>query len=151
MPRILRPRSKVGAAIHLRMEEIGLTPRQLAEETEVVYETIRKAITGDQPPSKKLLRDICVVLGLEFEELYAVQVEEKLQSKFPKALAKLAKRDPELLPIEERWRLLTTEQKEHIILLAKSYASENLLKKKSSARSYQSRFEITKPRVRPDR
>lgn len=151
MPRTLRPHSKVGAAIHLRMEEMGLTPKQLAEETEVVYETIRKVITGDQPPSKKLLRDICAVLRLEFDELYSVQVEEKLQRKFPQALAKLAKRDPELLPIEERWRLLTIEQKEHIILLAKSYASENLLRKKSSGRSAQSRFEIAKPRIRPDR
>ena len=94
---------------------------------------------------KKLLRDICAVLGLEFEELYAVQVEEKLESEFPKALAKLAKRDPRILPSKSVGGCFSDDEKEHIILLAKSYASENLLKKKSSAGSYQSRFEITKP------
>lgn len=133
-----------------RMEELGISIQQLASRTEVVYETIRKAIAGDQPPSRKLLRDICAELDLDFEEVHAIQVEEKLQKKYPDALAKLAGKDPELQPLDQQWKLLTPEQREHILLLARSYASENLIRKKSS-KSLQIRPELAKARTAKER
>jgi len=111
--------------IHKRMQDKGITAYELAKSTEVVYETVRKILNGQQPPSKRLLREICSFLNLDFEQAYRTLVHQKLIQKHGREIAVLSKRNPELQPLEDSWLLLTTQQKQHVIWLVEKYVQDN--------------------------
>ncbi len=102
------------------MKEAPLTPKQLAAEIEVGYETVRGILKGDRPPAKLLLREICRVLALNFEAMNDMLVTEQINRKFGRVPA-TRKNDPELQSIEGAWPLLLPEEKEHIVLLVERY------------------------------
>jgi hypothetical protein len=102
------------------MKEAQLSSKQLALEVEVVYETIRGILTGDRPPGKRLLHEICRVLALDFEAMNDMLATEQINRKFGRVPA-TKKNDPELQSIEGAWPLLLPEEKEHIVLLVERY------------------------------
>lgn len=110
-------------ALRNRMGEKGLSITDLAAAAEVVYETARKVVNGERSPSKRLLRDICACLTLDFDEHYKMLVAQQITRKFGGMPARLAGKNPELQSIEELWRFLLPEEKEHITWLVRQYAS----------------------------
>ena len=102
------------------MKQLPLSSRQLADAVEVHYETMRCILKGDRPPPKRLLRDICRVLTLDFEAMNEMLVAEQINRKFGRVPA-TRMNNPELKSIEEAWPLLLPEEKEHIILLIEKY------------------------------
>lgn len=104
------------------MDARGLSVRQLADATHVGYERARTAVTGDQPPSQRLLREICRALELDFAAANEMLITEQMKRKYGRIPLSLAGRDPDLQPIEELWQFLTTEEKEHITWLVGRYA-----------------------------
>ena len=97
---------------------------QLADATSVGYERARTAVTGDEPPGKRLLRDICRVLKLDLDSMTEMLITEQMKRKYGRVPARLAGRNPELQQIEEMWQLLLPEEKEHIIWLVGCYAEK---------------------------
>lgn len=112
------------------MRELDLSIKDLASQAEVVYESIRQIVTGDRPPSKRLLRDICSVLKLDFKYLNRLLDNQKLE-KLGGVPVELATRNPELGRLERRWEFLTPEQREHVIWLVESFAQKNTVPLKS--------------------
>ncbi len=102
------------------MKEVPLSSKQLADAVEVHYETMRYILKGDRPPPKRLLRDICRALTLDFEAMNDMLTMEQIKRQFGRVPA-LRKSDPELQSIEEAWPLLLPEEKEHIVLLVERY------------------------------
>jgi transcriptional regulator with XRE-family HTH domain len=102
------------------MKAKGLSVHELANATDVGYESMRGTVTGDRPPSKLRLREICRVLGLDFESIHEMWITEQMNRKFGRVSAG-RKNDSELQSIEEAWPLLLPEEKEHIGLLVGKY------------------------------
>ena len=121
MPPEIKPKTALSLRIHTRMKELPLSSRQLADAVEVHYETMRYILKGDRPPPKRLLRDICRVLTLDFEAMNDILTMELIKRQFGSVPA-LRKNDPELQSIEGAWPLLLPEEKEHIVLLVEKYA-----------------------------
>jgi transcriptional regulator with XRE-family HTH domain len=130
MPPQIQPKTKLSLAIYGRSRELDLSVKEVADKVEVVYETMRKVVSGDRPPSKRLLRDICRVLKLDFDSLNALLVGQKLK-KYGDVPAQLAGKNPELAKIEEVWDFLTPEQKDHVNWLVESLAQQNASSRKS--------------------
>jgi hypothetical protein len=97
---------------------------QLADATDVGYERARTAVTGDEPPGKRLLRDICRVLKLDLESMTEMLITEQIKRKHGRVPARLASGNPEIQQIEELWHLLLPEEKEHITWLVTRYAEK---------------------------
>jgi len=131
MPPEARPKTPLSLAIHTRMKERGVSIHQLADATEVGYERARTAVTGDEPPGKRFLRDICRVLKLDLEAMTEMLITEQVKRKYGRVPARLAGRDPELKAIEEPWQLLLPEEKEHITWLVGQYANRRTNKQES--------------------
>lgn len=81
---------------------------------------MRYILKGDRPPPKRLLRDICRVLTLDFEAMNDILTMELIKRQFGSVPA-LRENDPELQSIEGAWPLLLPEEKEHIVLLVEKY------------------------------
>jgi len=108
--------------IHAGIKAKGLSIRQLADATGVGYERARTAVTGDQPPSPRLLADIVQVLQLDFKAANEMLITEQVKRKHGRVPLGLLGRDPSLQPVEELWQFLTQEEKEHITWLVSRYA-----------------------------
>ncbi|MFI5117561.1 MAG: hypothetical protein ACHP8B_12780 [Terriglobales bacterium] len=120
MPPEIKPKTPLSLAIYTRMKKASFSPNQLANELDVVYETIRGILKGDRPPGKRLLGEICRVLALDFEAMNDMLVTEQINRKFGRVPA-TRKNDPALQSIEGAWPLLLPEEKEHIVLLVERY------------------------------
>ncbi len=99
---------------------------QLAKATDVGYERARTAVTGDEPPGKRLLGDICRVLKLDSDGMAEMLVTEQIKRKYGHRRARLANGDPELRSIEEGWQFLSPDEKEHIVWLVGRYAERGV-------------------------
>ena len=108
--------------LHNGMKAKGLSIHQLAKATRVGYERARTAVTGDYPPSPRLLEDICRVLELDLKAAQEMLITEQVKRKHGRVPLGLLGRDSSLQPVEELWRFLTQEEKEHIIWLVGRYA-----------------------------
>lgn len=120
------------------MKQASLSSRQLANEIEVHYETIRGILKGDRPPHRRLLRDICRVLTLDFEAMNEMLITEQMKRKFGRVPAP-RKNDPELQSLEDAWPSLLPDEREHIILLVEKYA----------VRKQRQQFVAPTPRILP--
>lgn len=124
MPPEARPKTPLSLAIHTRMKERSVSIHQLADATAVGYERARTAVTGDEPPGKRLLCDICRVLKLDLKSMTEMLITEQMKRKYGRVPAQLAGRNPELQQIEELWQLLLPEEREHITWLVTRYAEK---------------------------
>jgi len=131
MPPEAKPKTPLSLAIHTQMKERELSIHQLADATDVGYERARTAVTGDEPPGKRLLRDICRVLELDLEAMTEMLITEQMKRKYGRVPARLAGKNPELQEIEELWQLLLPDEKEHIAWLVGQYAKRRIRKQES--------------------
>jgi len=122
MPPKIKSKTPLSGLIHTRMKERGVSVQQLADATRVGYERARTAAMGDQPPSQRLLEEICRFLQLDFNVANEMLITEQMKRKYGRVPASLSGRDQKLQPIEELWQFLTPEEKEHIVWLVSRYA-----------------------------
>jgi len=109
-----------------QMLERNISVAELAKRVEVTYEAVRRIAGGSQPPSKRLLKDICVVLGLDFQTVDNMRKAEQIRRKHGALPPELTNKNPELQPIEDLWDFLTLEDKEQIIHLVRYHAERRL-------------------------
>lgn len=124
MPVTVRPKTELSLTIFNGMGEAGLSISELASKTEVVYETIRKIVSGEQPPSKRLLVDICSTLKLDFDLCHEMLIAQKIKAKYGTLPSKMAKKNPQLQPIEDNWSFLSEDEQNHILNLVHLYARQ---------------------------
>jgi transcriptional regulator with XRE-family HTH domain len=63
---------ELGRYLEHRRRELGLTRRDLAEQTELSYPYVSQLEAGDRQPSLKTMRALAPVLGIRTEDLAAV-------------------------------------------------------------------------------
>lgn len=127
----IKPRTPLSLMVYTRMKERGLSVHDLADATDVVYETMRGTVKGDKPPSKRRLREICRVLNLDFEVANEMLITEQMKRKYGRLPASSTSRDPELRSLEEMWQLLSPEEKEHVTWLVSRYVEKRTRKRQA--------------------
>jgi hypothetical protein len=131
MPHEISPKTELSLFIYDGMKHKGFSVQALADATSVGYERARTSVTGDKPPSQRLLRDICRVLQLDFKIANDMLIAEKVKQKYGLLPSALATADPELRSIEALWPELTPQEKEHITWLVSKYAEKRSQKARS--------------------
>jgi transcriptional regulator with XRE-family HTH domain len=125
----IKPRTELGRRILQRIKDLDLDVTQVAIRIGVEYETLRKVVKGDRPPARRVLRDLCPELNLDFQELENIIVVDKLSRKHPGALLHIAGlADPEIIAIARQWASLSDEQRQHIRWLIEKFIEENTSK-----------------------
>lgn len=123
------PETLFAQTVQRRMDELNLSIRELADKTGSTYENIRKIVRGTSLPSKYFVRTIAHVLGLDEGEMTDMVAADKIKHKFGGVPELLAKKNPELVPIERLWSALTTAQKDNVLEMVRTYAKRNREKK----------------------
>jgi hypothetical protein len=128
VPVEIKPRTELARRILQRIKDLHLDVMQAANRIDVEYETLRKVVKGDRPPARRLLRDLCRELNLDFQELEIIVVVDKLRQKHPGALLRIAGlAEPEIIVIARQWPSLSDDQRQHIRWLIAKFVEENAL------------------------
>jgi transcriptional regulator with XRE-family HTH domain len=121
----IKPEGRFSQALAARMEDLGLSTRDVAMQTRLSYEHIRKLKNGEANPSEYALKKLCELLALDYEEMNELSVADKCEDKFGGIPHKLIHQHPELSLIAPLWDMLTDDQKGLIRLQIKSIAENN--------------------------
>src|SRR5581483_8718113 len=106
-----------------RMDQLGLSTRQLAKSLDITYEHARRILKGEGIPSKYVLREIATVLEMDLRDLECAANIDRVRKRFGNVPA--ISINAELLPIQEAWSDLTAEQRTDLIDLAQKWARRN--------------------------
>ena len=109
-----------------RMEELGMSARDLSVKVGVVYEHIRNILRGNIVPSKLLVKEIAKALKVPLPELERVAVADRIQLKFGDIPFELSGKNPELEPIERAWPKLSKEHKADILAMVQTFVKRDL-------------------------
>lgn len=99
----------------------------LAKEVGITYEHARKLGKGVAFPSRRLLRDICRVLGLKEEEMWRLVVSDKLREKYGEIPTELAGKSQRALEVERLLPKITEEQYQSLLGMLEGWAKRNRL------------------------
>jgi hypothetical protein len=118
---------KVAETLTDVLREAGLGIGDLVEPTDLSYEHARRIVRGESVPSLPVLRLICNFLGLNFEEMKKLAMEDSLRRKYGDVPIEMAGKNPEMDPIERAWPHLTKKQKATVVTMVKDWAKANRL------------------------
>lgn len=108
-----------------RMDEVGVSIRDVALNTGATYEHIRRIVRGLVTPSKYLLKEICVFLQMDLSEAQELVAADQLTKKYGTMPERLAGKIEDLQPLEILWPYLTDEQKQTLTVQAKTLVERN--------------------------
>jgi transcriptional regulator with XRE-family HTH domain len=121
----IRIEGRFARALAERMNERGTSIRELAQQTGLTYEHIRKLAKGAAYPSGLALRELCRILALPESAMQELIVADRLEKKYGGIPHALAGKHPELSLLARSWDLLTAEQKDMFRIQIKSVAEAN--------------------------
>ena len=107
-----------------------LSISRASEALGVSYEYVRKLLKGEALPSGHTLGDLASITGVSLKALEQVATADRIRIKYGKTLAEFAHKNPELDPIERSWPFLTQDQRQTVIQLVQTLASQNKLSKR---------------------
>lgn len=113
---------QISEVISAAMEAQGITPKDLAEKLEVVYETARQYQKGIQIPADHMLKPLADALGEDVDKLRELAVLDHIRKDHGDIPLKISGKNPELEPIDRVWPHLSSEHKQDIIAMAQTYA-----------------------------
>jgi transcriptional regulator with XRE-family HTH domain len=115
---------KLAAVLRSKMEELGLSLRDLENATDLTYEYLRRILLGKSHPSDEGLTRICKALKLPYEELRSRNLVDKMVTKFADtALAYSGYKNPDLALLDAYWTRLTPEERNAFTQQIKAVAS----------------------------
>ncbi len=118
--------------LKIRMLKLGLSIKDVANESGATYEHIRKLCKGLALPSPQLMHHLAKIVGFKVEDAEKMVVADHINAKFGKMPAMISGKNPELLPIENVWGSLNAGQKQDLVLMAQSMAKRNQLERNRS-------------------
>jgi len=119
------PKGRFSQEMVKKMNEMGLTIRDVAEKSEATYEHIRRLAHGAVFPSSLMLKEICAILGINPELAKKLATADKIEQKYGSVANVLAGQNPELIEIEKSWVSLQENQKQDIIAMVQALARKN--------------------------
>jgi hypothetical protein len=108
-----------------RLEDKGHNVAWLAEQVDATYEHLRKIAKGIAFPSRRLLKDICRVLGLNEEDMWRLVISDKLRDKYGEIPTELAGKSERMLKMERLIDKLTPEQFKILHGMAEGLVNQN--------------------------
>lgn len=117
--------TRIGQMIADKMEEKGVSIRDLATKIEITYEHARRITKGESVPSKFILKLISDYLGLDFQAADRLRNTDRIQAKFGDLPMELAGKQPGMDPLERVWPGLKEEQKSDLIRMAQAWYKRN--------------------------
>jgi hypothetical protein len=111
--------------LEARMKEQNVSIKDLSDRTEATYETIRLLVRGGSFPSLYLLRVICDVLLMNYDDMKLLVATEKAHKKLGHALASFP--DPAFAPAGTAWAKLTPKQQKDFIKQMEAVAQGNVV------------------------
>jgi transcriptional regulator with XRE-family HTH domain len=97
-------------ALTAALEKKGWTVMKLAEELDATYEHVRKIVRGLGFPSKRMLRDICGMLDLNFEQMNKLAIADRIEKRYGTIPTELAGKNPRFTKVERLLPNLTEDQ-----------------------------------------
>ena len=127
MPAAVKVKSegRLAQALIKRMNELDLTIRQLAAQSGMSYEHVRKLIKGITYPSRLALQELCCVLDLDPKQMNYLLTADRIEKKYGGIPHALKGAHPELSLLVPWWDLLSDEQKSSFRIQMKSVAEAN--------------------------
>ena len=108
-----------------KMEEKGMSLRDVSVATEHTYEMIRKLSRGEAFPSRFLVLKLSEALDWNKTEIEKLAVADRIRHKYGKIPALLSNKNPELEPLEKVWNHLSETHKEDLIAQANAWAKRD--------------------------
>ena len=99
----VQPVGRFGMMLHQAIDAKKLTLADVAAQTKVTYEQMRKLIRQLAFPGEDHAKKLCDLLDLDFDEVWEIVTADKIQRKYGKMLAILTKKNPDLNLIEMEW------------------------------------------------
>jgi transcriptional regulator with XRE-family HTH domain len=117
MPPYKRPLDlgRFAVAVNNKLEQKGWSVLRLAQKLDATYEHVRKIAKGLTFPSKLFLKEICRVLGLDFDEMIKLVVADKIEKRYGDIPVELAGKTPRFTKIERLLPALTEEQFQTVV------------------------------------
>jgi transcriptional regulator with XRE-family HTH domain len=125
------PEADFATVLALRMKERNISIRELATQSHLSYEFIRKLVRGLSVPSRPVLEGICGVLGLNSTQMARLVDMARLRINYGPILEELTGRTPALGKAEQFWSQLKPEQREMVIELMSAMTRKNRESRKS--------------------
>jgi transcriptional regulator with XRE-family HTH domain len=109
-------RTELGVRLRGLVEERKCSFREIAAETDVDYEQVRRVIQGMALPSKALLRQICLFFHADFQQFEKIRADDQIRKKHGAIRVRHLSDDQQLAKLERAWPTLTDSQKEHLMM-----------------------------------
>ena len=103
----------------------GLELNEFSKLVDITYEHARKVSKGLAFPSRHLLRTICAVLELSYEQMQRKVAADKIRTKHGAVLLELAGKDPKFERFEHILQFLDDSQLEDLYLMVRAMAQRN--------------------------
>jgi transcriptional regulator with XRE-family HTH domain len=123
------------ARLEQRMNESGLSVRELATKAGSSYEHIRKLIMGHSLPSDSMVEKLSSALHLSKKEMTRRVVKDKMIFRFGDAAWQAAGIDPRAAPCYILFPLLTHSEREFLLVQIRAVAAVNRTQKDGVSRS----------------
>ena len=123
-----KPFTRTAEIMKRAMEKQGLSIRDVAAKVDVVYEHIANMLRPGSKsiPPERLRTDIARVLKIDKHELTTAGVADAIEKKkWTSFVMEMAKKNPELEPIERDWPKLSKEHKADIIAMVQTFAKRD--------------------------
>ncbi len=104
-----RPLGQLGEALADALEKDHKNLSDFARSIDITYEHARKLVKGIAFPSRLLLKEICRVLDLNFDEMDLLLVEDKLRHKYGPRYAEALGEDPRYEEVKHDIAVLSPE------------------------------------------
>lgn len=122
--------TRVGQMVVDAMQEQGWDLRTLSEKLDITYEHLRRITRGEGVPSTLVLRQLCQVLKLRFDEAEKLALSDRIKRRYNAETSDQPQQLPRTLePLVRLWERLQDHEQQTVISVA-----ESLIRQRSKVR-----------------
>jgi transcriptional regulator with XRE-family HTH domain len=115
----MTPGGHFGTMFAQAIQRKGLTLRALAEKTSYSYEQMRKLYLGTSAPSPLLVKELSKILSMNVEQAQQAATQDRMERRYGKQGLKAVGRDPRLAELDAVAALLSDQELQTIITVAR--------------------------------
>jgi hypothetical protein len=116
---------QVASEVQKKLEEKDWSILRLSKELDASYEHTRKIVHGLAFPSKRMLRDICHILGLDFKRMEKLAVADRIERRYGGIPLELAGKNPRFIQVERILPHLSDEQFQNVLAMLQDMDRRN--------------------------
>lgn len=111
------------------MQNQGLGIRDVAEKLDLTYEHVRRIVRGEAIPSRYILKPLCELLGLNYEDVETLAMAERIRKKYGAIQVDILPRNAAFEPVEKVWNKLNDKQRRDALTMMQGWAKNNRTEK----------------------